>query len=817
MIDRQGPPPLLDALLRNGTFQKSVVVGVAEGLKAVDARRAAHRGAVLDDLEGRRHDLRESFAKLIEQTGPAGHRVPQDRIHVVAPHVADHEDLQIVHVHVEHARGTEAHRLQDAVGGRRVFASGKRKRVGGHVRVEADGFRCLPAPLGMGRAEILALALRRERGDALPAHRADRIAELSTAKRARVASGTAKRPRVASGTVRRARIASGTTDGSGGTHVDEPHTHPAPDQHRLPTPAQRLSAAVLAELQPVHGDTQLETQVLLVGNVRRMNQIGVAYRHGPQNVSAQHRPLAVTARCHCLPLGGDFVERHLGVLLTEVAVKATGHEAVAVGIDEVAGNVLAQGGRGRPRQAEVHGPGTPERNLRPADHRSGLESVAGEEPLRGQHVERVEVVVPLGLASRPLSGALEPLHEAVAAAEQRLVLGVEGPLAFAPYVEAPNLLHCPAEPTVQARDDGFQVVGKRLHMGAEHGRGRHAGIALRPSQSKHPLHVGGQDLRIALHEIAQCAQVERCAPHFAPERARAASGILEQVWRDAGRQTAGEHVPNLVPFGLGPPGVASVSVQAGDDRRMNVLCDHRLVTQVEGRRVDPAGEQLERIGEVSAIVGDGTAVGDVHRHAMTASCPSGPLPVVGRQRRHVSHEHGIELTDVDAELQGRSAHQAIDRIRRPLEQVLQPFAFRLGDHGGVLLRAQHRVGAVEKLEVVVVVVFPDPLQNAVAPPCGAAAMGQVPAGGAAAAPAALDAPVRVEAQPVRVHLVDAVHVRQRTALRALEPNRHQQLAVDEKVEEALEERLDGLRRHVPLPGDLAHRGIATRAEPLGDQ
>ena len=166
--------------------------------------------------------------------------IPQHRIHVVPLHLIDHEDLQIVHVHVEHARGTEAHRLQDAAGGRRVFASGERKRVGGYVRVEADGFRRASAALGMGRVELLALALRGERGDALPAYRADGIAELAT-----------------------------SSDGGRGPHVDEPHAHPAPDQHRPPTPAERLSAAVLTELKPVHGDAQLETQVLLVGGRRR--------------------------------------------------------------------------------------------------------------------------------------------------------------------------------------------------------------------------------------------------------------------------------------------------------------------------------------------------------------------------------------------------------------------------------------------------------------------------------------------------------------------------------------------------------------------
>ena len=261
-------------------------------------------------------------------------------------------------------------------------------------------------------------------------------------------------------------------------------------------------------------------------------------------------------------------------------------------------------------------------------------------------------------------------------------------------------------------------------------------------------------------------------------------------------------------------GVTAETVQAGDDRRVDVLGDHRLVAQVEGGRVDAAREQLNRIGEVRPVVRDGAAVGEIHRHAMTAPRPPGPLPVVGRQWGDVPHEHGVELADVDAELQGRRAHQAVDRVRRPLEQVLQPLAFGLGDHGGVLLGAQHRVGAVEKLEVVVVLVFPYPLQNAVAPPSGTAVVRQVAGGGAAAAPAAVHASVRIQPQPVRVHLVDAMHVRQRTASGALEPHRHQQPLVDQEVEQALQERLDVLRRQTPLPRDLAHRGVPARTQPL---
>ena len=109
----------------------------------------------------------------------------------------------------------------------------------------------------------------------------------------------------------------------------------------------------------------------------------------------------------------------------------------------------------RARQAEVHGSGTPERNLRPADHRSDLEPVAGEESFRGQHVEGVEVVVPLRLAPRTPAGALEPLHKVVAAAEQRFVLRLERALALTSKVEAPDLLHRPAQTAIQAGDHGF--------------------------------------------------------------------------------------------------------------------------------------------------------------------------------------------------------------------------------------------------------------------------------------------------------------------------------------------------------------------------
>ena len=63
--------------------------------------------------------------------------------------------------------------------------------------------------------------------------------------------------------------------------------------------------------------------------------------------------------------------------------------------------------------------------------------------------------------------------------------------------------------------------------------------------------------------------------------------------------------------------VARVLVQPRDHRRVHVLGDHQLVAQVERRRVDPPGQQLERLGEVGAVVRDRAAVREVDGHAVT--------------------------------------------------------------------------------------------------------------------------------------------------------------------------------------------------------
>ena len=63
-------------------------------------------------------------------------------------------------------------------------------------------------------------------------------------------------------------------------------------------------------------------------------------------------------------------------------------------------------------------------SARPED-RAHLQAVAREEPLGRQHAERVDVVVALGLPAPAAIDPFEPLHETVAAAEERLVLGIQ--------------------------------------------------------------------------------------------------------------------------------------------------------------------------------------------------------------------------------------------------------------------------------------------------------------------------------------------------------------------------------------------------------
>ena len=56
------------------------------------------------------------------------------------------------------------------------------------------------------------------------------------------------------------------------------------------------------------------------------------------------------------------------MLLSGVSMKAPGDEAVAVGVYKVAGDILSDRCCWRTRQAEVHGAGSPKRDIGPSNH-----------------------------------------------------------------------------------------------------------------------------------------------------------------------------------------------------------------------------------------------------------------------------------------------------------------------------------------------------------------------------------------------------------------------------------------------------------------
>ena len=110
------------------------------------------------------------------------------------------------------------------------------------------------------------------------------------------------------------------------------------------------------------------------------------------------------------------------------------------------------------------------------------------------------------------------------------------------------------------------------------------------------------------------------------------------------------------PWPVGFPDRRSKFRQNG---RPDVLGDHQGVAQVEGRGLDGTAQEPQRVIEEIAVVRGAAAVGHDHRHAFFTARSPGPLPVVGRARRHVAHQGHVQGPDVDAHLQGRRGHQAV--------------------------------------------------------------------------------------------------------------------------------------------------------------
>ena len=82
----------------------------------MDAGRFARGRTVREDFLGCGDDFFKAPAQLVEQPRAAGHRVPEERVDLITVHVADHQNLQVVHVHVEDAGCGDSHGFENAVG-----------------------------------------------------------------------------------------------------------------------------------------------------------------------------------------------------------------------------------------------------------------------------------------------------------------------------------------------------------------------------------------------------------------------------------------------------------------------------------------------------------------------------------------------------------------------------------------------------------------------------------------------------------------------------------------------------------------------------
>ena len=94
------------------------------------------------------------------------------------------------------------------------------------------------------------------------------------------------------------------------------------------TPSVGGASAVLPKLQAVHGDSQLEAQLLVIGDVRVVDKIDVADRHRGKDFPAKRGRHARRGFLDGLVLGRHLVDRHFDVFVGEVPVEAAGGEAV---------------------------------------------------------------------------------------------------------------------------------------------------------------------------------------------------------------------------------------------------------------------------------------------------------------------------------------------------------------------------------------------------------------------------------------------------------------------------------------------------------
>ena len=84
-----------------------------------------------------------------------------------------------------------------------------------------------------------------------------------------------------------------------------------------------------------------------------------------------------------LPVDRNLKNRHFGPLFIDVAVESPGNESIAVGVDEVARDILSQGNTRGSWEIEFSGTCSPERDYRRSQNRTDLKTIARQKAFHG--------------------------------------------------------------------------------------------------------------------------------------------------------------------------------------------------------------------------------------------------------------------------------------------------------------------------------------------------------------------------------------------------------------------------------------------------
>ena len=219
-------------------------------------------------------------------------------------------------------------------------------------------------------------------------------------------------------------------------------------------------------------------------------------------------------------------------------------------------------------------------------------------------------------------------------------------------------------------------------------------------------------------------------------------------------EAGGEDGLNVVAVALGEPlpGTGHL-VQEGEHGGPDVFAYHQGIAEVELGRFNRAIQQAQGVGKVGSVVAGPSGIGEVDGHAVTTPCPSGPLPIVGRKRRHVPHQHRIEGANVDAHFEGGGADEGIDQLALALKDALDAIPLILGHLGRVFFGAQHGKLVIQHPQVVVIGVFGFKGKGAPAAPGGAGQARRGPRMGTAANATAVDASTGGNFQPIGINLI----------------------------------------------------------------